>query len=76
MTAPPPTLQAEFLGHLAATTSVTHAARLVGMSTRAAYDLRQRDEGLGMLARLDRMANDRDAALAAPTSAWVPRGKA
>lgn len=40
-----PALQAEFLGHLAATGSVKHAAQRVGMSPRAAHDLRHRGDG-------------------------------
>ena len=40
-----PALQAEFLGHLAATGSVQQAAKLVGMSPRAAHDLRHRADG-------------------------------
>lgn len=43
-----PTLQAEFLGHLAATGSVKLAASHVGMSPRAAHDLRHRRDGLAM----------------------------
>lgn len=41
-----PALQAEFLGHLAAMASVRGAALFVQMSPRAAYDLRQRRDGL------------------------------
>ena len=41
-----PSLQAEFLGHLAAMASVRGAALFVQMSPRAAYDLRQRRDGL------------------------------
>lgn len=43
-----PALQAEFLGHLAATGSVTLAAKQVGMSPRAAHDLRHRRDGLAL----------------------------
>ena len=41
-----PALQAEFLGHLAAMGSVRGAALFVQMTTRAAYDLRDRRSGL------------------------------
>src|SRR3546814_17987855 len=40
-----PTLQREFLEHLAATGSVKLAAQRVSMSTAAVYQLRQRTEG-------------------------------
>jgi hypothetical protein len=43
-----PALQAEFLGHLAATGSVKRAAAQVGMSPRAAHDLRHRRDGLAL----------------------------
>ena len=43
-----PALQAEFLGHLAATGSVKLAASQVGMSPRAAHDLRHRGDGLAL----------------------------
>ncbi len=42
-----PVNQREFLLDLAANGSVERAARCVGMSTRAAYDLRHRREGVG-----------------------------
>jgi hypothetical protein len=41
-----PALQSEFLGHLAALGSVRGAALFVQMTTRAAYDLRDRRSGL------------------------------
>ena len=41
-----PALQGEFLGHLAAMGSVRGAALFVQMTTRAAYDMRDRREGL------------------------------
>ena len=40
--------QAEFLGHLAATGSVQLAAKHVGMSARAAHDLRHRADGAAL----------------------------
>lgn len=43
-----PALQADFLGHLAATGSVTLAAKQVGMSPRAAHDLRHRADGAAL----------------------------
>lgn len=43
-----PALQAEFLAHLAATGSVTLAAQQVGMSPRAAHDLRHRRDGAAL----------------------------
>lgn len=59
--------QAQFLGHLAATRSVSAAARAVGMAREGAYRLRDRPDAGSFAAAWDRVMGRPERKVTAPT---------